>query len=54
LFSYGGYPGQAFRLYFAIGVVWPLSDHGSLRGRRVPPHDGVRSVGLVTSRTRSI
>jgi hypothetical protein len=35
-------------------LVWPLSDHGSLRGRRVPPHDGVGSVGLVTSRTRSI
>jgi hypothetical protein len=28
-------------------------DHGSLRGRHVPPHDGVGSIGLVMSAARS-
>ena len=36
------------------GDGWPLSDHGSLRGRRMPPHDGVGSVGLVMSGARSV
>lgn len=31
----------------------PLPGHGSLRGRREPPHDGVGSSGLVRSSTRS-
>lgn len=43
---------------FSFRVVasgwWSLSDHGSLRDRRVLPHDGVGSVGLVMSTTRSI
>jgi hypothetical protein len=35
-------------------VGLPLTaGYGSLRTRRVPPHDGVGSVGLVMSRTRS-
>jgi hypothetical protein len=39
---------------FLYADWWRLSVDGSLRGRHVPPHDGVGSVGLVMSRTRSI
>ena len=39
---------------FRVDDGWPLSDHGSLRGRRMLPHNGVGSVGLVMSTTRSI
>jgi hypothetical protein len=42
------------RVFGASGQARPLSDHGFLRGRRAPPHDGVGSVGLVTSGARSI
>ena len=37
----------------ALLRMGPRSDHGSLRGRHVPPHDGVGSVGLVMSTARS-
>src|ERR1700678_1392017 len=30
-----------------------IGDHGSLRDRHLPPHDGVGNAGLVMSRTRS-
>ncbi len=35
-------------------TVSPIGDHGSLRGRHLPPHDGVGNAGLVMSHTRSI
>jgi hypothetical protein len=46
--------GSSPLLRYHVGDGCPLSDHGSLRGRRMPPHDGVGSVGLVMSTTRSI
>jgi hypothetical protein len=45
--------GSSPSLSFAGGGWWSRSGHGSLRGRRQPPHDGVGSVGLVMSAARS-
>ena len=52
LFLFQRNHGSSPPLRLRVGDQWPLSGHGSLRGRRVP-HDGVGSVGLVVSGARS-